>query len=95
MFAEKRAAGLMKLFIHEILPPSVKKAIFVDSDSILIANPRLMWEIWDSAKPSTAFIMARWASFFDLPCLIEIHFAVIPTNMRKSGTTPPESAAVL
>ncbi|KAJ7849107.1 hypothetical protein B0H14DRAFT_3108827 [Mycena olivaceomarginata] len=51
-------SGLMKLFIHEILPPSVKKAIFVDSDSILIANPRLMWEIWDSAKPSTAFIMA-------------------------------------
>jgi hypothetical protein len=29
-----------------------------------------MWEIWDSAKPSTAFIMARWASFFDLLCFI-------------------------
>ncbi|KAJ7231454.1 hypothetical protein B0H12DRAFT_1146466 [Mycena haematopus] len=50
--------GLMKLFIHEILPPSVKKAIFVDSDSLLIADPTLMWNIWHTANPSTAFIMA-------------------------------------
>jgi len=50
--------GLMKLFLHEILPPSVKKVIFVDSDSLLVADPSLMWRVWDGAKPSTAFIMA-------------------------------------
>ncbi|KAK7015077.1 glycosyltransferase family 8 protein, partial [Favolaschia claudopus] len=50
--------GLMKLFLHEILPPTVKKAIYIDTDALLIADPTLMWKIWDTAKPSTAFIMA-------------------------------------
>ncbi|KAJ6611795.1 hypothetical protein B0H10DRAFT_1808896 [Mycena sp. CBHHK59/15] len=50
--------GLMKLFIHEILPTTVKRVIFVDTDSILIADPSLLWNIFDGLKPSTAFAMA-------------------------------------
>ncbi|KAJ7498067.1 hypothetical protein B0H11DRAFT_1998532 [Mycena galericulata] len=49
--------GLMKLFIHEILPPSVKKVIFVDTDTLLIADPTLLWKTFDTLKPSTAFVM--------------------------------------
>ncbi|KAJ7043362.1 hypothetical protein C8F04DRAFT_944400 [Mycena alexandri] len=52
------AAGLMKLFIHEILPPSVKKVIFVDTDAMLIADPTLLWNTFDDLKPTTAFVMA-------------------------------------
>ncbi|KAJ7702468.1 hypothetical protein B0H17DRAFT_1044435 [Mycena rosella] len=49
--------GLMKLFIHEILPESVKKVIFIDTDAILIADPTLMWKTFDELKPSTAIVM--------------------------------------
>jgi hypothetical protein len=48
-------AGLMKLFIHEILPESVKKVIFVDTDAIQ----------WEGAHISLyitpAFIQVRTA----------------------------------
>jgi hypothetical protein len=37
------APGLMKLFIHEILPPSVEHAIFVDTDAFFISDPALLW----------------------------------------------------
>ncbi|KAJ7734924.1 hypothetical protein DFH07DRAFT_754165 [Mycena maculata] len=49
--------GLMKLFIHEILPPSVKKVIFIDTDAILVADPTLLWRTFDGLKPSTAITM--------------------------------------
>ncbi|KAJ7184099.1 hypothetical protein C8R46DRAFT_1062857 [Mycena filopes] len=52
------AAGLMKLFLHEILPPSVQKVIFVDTDAMLIADPTLLWNTFDDLKPTTAFVMA-------------------------------------
>ena len=44
-------AGLMKLFLHEILPDDVEKAIFVDTDAFFLADPALLWEEfsrWDS-----------------------------------------------
>ncbi|KAJ6606655.1 hypothetical protein DFH09DRAFT_15462 [Mycena vulgaris] len=49
--------GLMKLFIHEILPESVHKVIFVDTDAILVADPTLLWKTFDGLKPSTAVVM--------------------------------------
>ncbi|EIN06715.1 hypothetical protein PUNSTDRAFT_72884 [Punctularia strigosozonata HHB-11173 SS5] len=56
--------GLMKLFIHEILPPTVKRSIFVDTDAIFISDPTLLWrrfdafDPWESAdKPGTALSM--------------------------------------
>ncbi|KAJ7093079.1 hypothetical protein C8R44DRAFT_646136 [Mycena epipterygia] len=49
--------GLMKLFLHEILPTSVKKVIFVDSDAMLVADPTLLWQTFDGLKPSTAIVM--------------------------------------
>ncbi|KIM48988.1 glycosyltransferase family 8 protein [Hebeloma cylindrosporum] len=50
--------GLMKLFIHEILPPTVKKSIYIDTDALFIANPALLWDVFGSLQPSTAIAMA-------------------------------------
>jgi hypothetical protein len=48
----------MKLFIHEILPPTVKKAIYVDTDAFWISDPKLLWNVFSSLKPSTAIVMS-------------------------------------
>ncbi|KIK63822.1 glycosyltransferase family 8 protein [Collybiopsis luxurians FD-317 M1] len=48
--------GLMKLFIHEILPASVKKSIYVDTDAIFISDPTLLWNL--PLKPTTAVSMS-------------------------------------
>ncbi|KZT66871.1 glycosyltransferase family 8 protein [Daedalea quercina L-15889] len=50
-------AGLMKLFIHEILPESVSRAIFVDTDAFFISDPALLWDRFDGFKPATAVAM--------------------------------------
>lgn len=50
-------AGLMKLFIHEILPSNVTKSIFVDTDALFISDPTLLWDIFSTLKPSTAIVM--------------------------------------
>lgn len=49
--------GLMKLFIHEILPLSVKKSIFVDTDAFFISDPRLLWAQFRTWRPETAISM--------------------------------------
>lgn len=49
--------GLMKLFIHEILPDTVKRAIFVDTDAFFISDPLLLWQQFDSHKEATAVSM--------------------------------------
>ncbi|KAJ8482166.1 hypothetical protein ONZ51_g5532 [Trametes cubensis] len=49
--------GLMKLFIHEILPPTVKRAIFVDTDAFFISDPVELWDRFDASKPGTAIVM--------------------------------------
>ena len=44
-------AGLMKLFLHELLPDDVEKAIYVDTDAFFLTDPALLWEEfsqWDS-----------------------------------------------
>ena len=44
-------AGLMKLFLHELLPDDVEKAIYVDTDTFFLTDPALLWEEfsrWDS-----------------------------------------------
>jgi len=47
----------MKLFIHEIVPSSVKKGIYVDTDAMFITDPALLWDVFDTLKPSTAIVM--------------------------------------
>ena len=37
-------AGLMKLFMHELLPDDVDKAIYVDTDAFFLTDPALLWE---------------------------------------------------
>lgn len=48
----------MKLFIHEILPPTVKKGIYIDTDALFIADPALLWNTFERLKPSTAIVMS-------------------------------------
>ncbi|KAG6910905.1 hypothetical protein DXG01_006588 [Tephrocybe rancida] len=50
--------GLMKLLLHEILPPTVKKGIFVDTDALFITDPTLLWNVFSGLKPATAIVMS-------------------------------------
>ena len=47
----------MKLFIHEILPPTVKRTIFIDTDTFFISDPLLLWQQFDTFSPVTAISM--------------------------------------
>ena len=47
----------MKLFIHEILPDTVKKAIFLDTDAFFISDPVLLWNQFDDFAPDAALSM--------------------------------------
>ena len=49
--------GLMKLFIHELLPPSVPRAIFVDTDAFFISDPLLLWRQFAAFDAHTAIAM--------------------------------------
>ncbi|KAH8108212.1 hypothetical protein BXZ70DRAFT_884088 [Cristinia sonorae] len=49
--------GLMKLFIHEILPDTVKKTIFLDTDAFFISDPVLLWNRFDDFGPEAALSM--------------------------------------
>ncbi|OCH95218.1 hypothetical protein OBBRIDRAFT_720832 [Obba rivulosa] len=46
--------GLMKLFIHEILPPSVARAIFVDTDALFISDAAALWDVFGTLSPAAA-----------------------------------------
>jgi hypothetical protein len=47
-------AGLMKLFLHEILPETVEKAIYVDTDAFFLTDPALLWDEFSRWGPSIA-----------------------------------------
>ena len=47
----------MKLFIPEILPPTVKRAIFIDTDAFFVSDPLLLWQQFDAFSPNTAISM--------------------------------------
>ena len=47
----------MKLFIHEILPTSVKKSIFLDTDTFFISDPVLLWDHFKRLDPTIAVSM--------------------------------------
>ncbi|THH31362.1 hypothetical protein EUX98_g2821 [Antrodiella citrinella] len=49
--------GLMKLFIHEILPDTVKRAIFLDTDAFFISDPILLWNRFDDFTEEAAVSM--------------------------------------
>jgi len=36
--------GLIKLFLHEVLPDSVEKAIYVDANAFFLTDPALLWD---------------------------------------------------
>jgi hypothetical protein len=45
----------MKLFLHELLPIDVEKAIYVDTDTFFLTDPALLWEefsFWDDSSLS-------------------------------------------
>jgi hypothetical protein len=46
--------GLMKLFLHEALPPSVHRVLFADTDGLFIVDPALLWDqLFPTFSPST------------------------------------------
>ncbi|KAI0049683.1 glycosyltransferase family 8 protein [Auriscalpium vulgare] len=49
--------GLMKLFIHEILPNDVDKAIFVDTDAFFLTDPALLYDEFAHMNESIAISM--------------------------------------
>ncbi|TRM60648.1 glycosyltransferase family 8 protein [Schizophyllum amplum] len=53
---EAGTPGLMKLFLHELMP-TVNKAIYVDTDALFIADPTILWRVFDTFRPSTAIAM--------------------------------------
>ena len=50
-------AGLMKMFMQEILPANVTKAIFVDTDAFFISDPVHLWNVFSTLRPETAFVI--------------------------------------
>lgn len=50
-------AGLLKLFLQELLPESVTKAIYVDTDAFFISDPYLLWKRFESFGSDTAISM--------------------------------------
>ena len=47
----------MKLFLHELLPDSVGRAIFVDTDAFFLTDPALLWEEFSRWGPNVAVSM--------------------------------------
>jgi hypothetical protein len=45
----------MKLFLHEVLPDDVEKAIYVDTKTFFLTDPALLWEEFSHRKPDVAF----------------------------------------
>ena len=54
----------MKLFIHELLPPEVEKAIFVDTDAFFISDPVLLWEQFATFNDTTAISLPSHPEMF-------------------------------
>jgi hypothetical protein len=44
----------MKLFLHEVLPEGVDKAIYVDTDAFFLTDPALLWEEFSRWGPDIA-----------------------------------------
>lgn len=54
----------MKLFIHELLPPHVKRAIFVDTDAFFVSDPLLLWRQFDTFNATTAIALPSHPEMF-------------------------------
>jgi len=44
----------MKLFMHEVLPDAVEKAIYVDTDAFFVSDPALLWDEFSRWGPNIA-----------------------------------------
>ena len=44
----------MKLFLHEMLPDNVERAIYVDTDAFFLTDPALLWEEFSRWGPNVA-----------------------------------------
>jgi len=47
----------MKLFLHEMLPRSVGKTIYVDTDAFFVSDPSLLWNAFSRMNETTAISM--------------------------------------
>lgn len=75
-------AGLMKLFLHEVLPDDVEKAIFVDTDAFFLTDPGLLWDEFSRWGPDVAvsipyhpnIIAPRWHNASKIcSCIMLLH----------------------
>lgn len=56
-------AGLMKLFLHEILPDDVEKAIYVDTDAFFLTDPGLLWDEFSRWGPDISISIPHHPNF--------------------------------
>ncbi|KAI9510364.1 hypothetical protein F5148DRAFT_976872 [Russula earlei] len=75
--------GLMKLFMHELLPDDVEKAIFVDTDAFFLTDPALLWEEFSYWGPDIAvsipyhpnLAIKEWYNASEIcSCIMLLHF---------------------
>lgn len=72
----------MKLFLHEVLPDDVEKAIYVDTDAFFLTDPALLWEEFSHWKPDVAvsipyhpnMIQSNWFNASEIcSCIMLLH----------------------
>ncbi|EJD42886.1 hypothetical protein AURDEDRAFT_152720 [Auricularia subglabra TFB-10046 SS5] len=51
--------GLVKIFLHELLPPSVPRALYVDTDAFFASDPYLLWQTLLRLAPTTLLAFPR------------------------------------
>ena len=56
-------AGLMKLFLHELLPDDVEKALYVDTDAFFLTDPALLWEEFSHWESGVSISMPHHPEF--------------------------------
>jgi hypothetical protein len=76
-------AGLMKLFMHEVFPDNIEKAIYVDTDAFFLTDPTLLWEEFSRWDPSVAvsipyhpnLVNHEWFNASEIcSCIMLLHF---------------------
>lgn len=74
-----RIARSTKLLLSEILPPTVKKGIYIEPNTLFIADPSHLWRIFDTLKTPSAIAIPK------LPSGSLQHNSVVLLNLEELG----------
>lgn len=69
----------MKLFLHELLPPAVKVAIYIEPDALFVSDPAALWRLALSLMPDVAPAVSL---FYDQKTL-HVNSRVLLLNLQK------------